>query len=79
MSFLTGQDRTPGFACLKIQELKKKCRKKKLKKKNVLIQASVKENVWYPDSPEFVNFQDFRTGGNVQKSPKVTYTETWVW
>ena len=33
MSFLTGQDRTPGFACLKIQELKKKCQKKKLKKK----------------------------------------------
>ena len=53
--------------------------KKEIEKKNVLIQASVKENVWYPDSPEFVNFQDFRTGGNVQKSPKVTYTETWVW
>ena len=55
---------------LKIQKLKKEFWKKKLDFFSIFNSskspATGKENVRFPDSPDFENFPDFRTGRDVQ-------------
>ena len=62
----TGPDRTghPNSE-LKLLIFKKVNLLKRFRKKNP-IPVSGKENVQFPDSPDFENFLDFRTGRDVQ-------------
>ena len=47
--------------------------------KTVKSPASGKENVRFPDSPDFEIFPDFQTGRDVRQSPNLTHNQTTRW